>query len=408
MSSYQQPLLNPWQSQQQHVGLNYSMQGTSGRVYQWTSRLDIWKLLFEPFVTREQGRYYRDVNGQDIDIPFGEGPEMNESNKGSVLLGVRKMAISMFLELCCTFLMCVLVVGTVAGAFLAGANIVLIGILAGLTHAVARYAAVAARHTPHLPRALDPAFTWYSWWRGDFGAVIVALYLVAQYAGASLASLLLCHPGLHKSDVWSSVLQPKFGASPTDLSCFALWAYLTSALVITSFVHGFGQTFTSYRFSYAKRYVQTAGLQACTIFVLTQFYIHLGIFSAGNPLIYYTGFLAPGAATAVTGSWLDWGIPILWAPLAAGPIAAFFVWLLWNVSAKNRAEMEKGYKMDILREAGGMGGAQHTPEGRHEVMPPAGAATVTQGIQQPQSVAAPAQQQRGSSVEWLIKNHKQH
>ena len=134
--------------------------------------------------------------------------------------------------------------------------------------------------------------------------------------------------------------------------------------------------------------------------MLTQFYIHLGIFSL-NPLIHYTGFLAPGAATAVTGSWLDWGIPILWAPLAAGPIAAFFVWLLWNVSAKNKAEMEKGYKLDLLREAGGVGGADHSAEGRHEVMPPAGPATVTQNM------ASSAPQDRISSVQWLLKNNKQ-
>jgi hypothetical protein len=366
----------------QDVGLNYLNQGSSGRTMTWTSRIDIWRLLFEPFVTREQGRYSKDSR----DIPFGEGVRPSQ---GSVLLGVRKMAISGFLELCASFLLTVLTVGTVAGAFASGANIVLIGLLAGGVHALGRYASVAARYTPHLPRHLDPGFSWYSWWRGDVGAVIVLVYQVCQYGGAMLGTLLLCNPGLHYRDYFAGA--SKFGAS-ADLSCFAFWAYYFAALVVIYFVHGFGQTFTSHRYSYAKRYVQVAALQAATIFVLTQFYIHLGIFTL-NPIIFATGIVGGGTATAVTGSALDWVIPIFLAPIAAGPVAAFFVWLLWNVNALNREQMNEGYKKDMLNEAGGNGGAVHTPTGRHEVMPGTGAQTVT--AQVPQSKQA-------SMVSWIL------
>lgn len=366
---------------------------------------DIWARLFEPFVTREQGRYtviQTEEGSTSVDVAFGEGGDKNVD--GSVMLGVRKLAISMFLEMSATFLLVTLLVGTVAGAFASGAHITLIGLLAGFTHAFCRYASVAARYTPHLPRHLDPGFTWYAICRGEIGIIIGVFYMISQYGGASLAMLFLGLPGLHMSDAWvSGGIPAKFGAG-ADLSRFGLFALYTSGLTIIYFVHGFGQTFTSQRYAYARRYVQVAGVQAATVFALHQFFIHVGIFTL-NPVTFYAGAVGGGTQIGLTGSWLDWGIIILFAPLAAGPLAALCVRLLWNVNALNRAEMNKGYMTDILAEAGGNGGAPHTAAGRGDVDPnPAPAVTAVSSNMASSSATRRPQQQNVSMVSWLLQD----
>ena len=353
-----------------HVGLNRFTMGSS-RTVTWTSRFDIWARLFEPFVTREQGRYGRDANGNDTDIPFGEG---GEQSQGSVLLGVRKVAVSAFLELCCSYLLVLFTVGTFAGAVKSGANIVVSLLVTGLVHGFGRYASVAAKMTPHLPRHLEPSLTWAEWWNGNVGAIIAILaYWIPQFGGALLATLTLCLGDLHQRDYWAG--PSKFGGATGDLSCFGLWAIYTGALTVINFAYQYAQTFTSHRYPDSPQHDKSARLTGITAFVVTQFTGHFGIYSV-NAIIALGGFVGNSTSTAVTGSALDWLIPVILSGVASGPLSALFSTLLWNTSIKNRAQMMDGYSRDTLAQEGGRGGAAHTPEGRHLVQPPQGASQV--------------------------------
>lgn len=313
-------------------------------------------------MTREQGRYSINERGEEVDIPFGD-PGANGA--GSVMLGVRKTALAVFMETCGSFLLVVLSLGAVAGAFASGANVVLAGLLGFGVQAAVRYASAAGRSTPHLPRHLDPGFTWFEWCRGTMGAVIVVFYWIGQVGGALLGALLLCNLGLFHRDYFAG--PNKFGAS-VELSLFAYWAFYTAGLTIVYWIYGQCQTFTSNRYAYSQAQNHAVKLQSIGLFTVGQFGMQLGILSF-NSLITIAGIVAGGTATAVTGSVFDSLNPGLFAPIAAGIFGAIFVKITWNVNIFSPAMMRDGYARDILQEAGGNGGAAHDPVSRHEVNP---------------------------------------
>lgn len=362
------------QGQAQNVGLNYlGVDGGGGMGLGLSIRWD--RLGFEPFVTREEGRYPSP----------GTDPVTGQPIPGSPWLGVRKMAKTAVLESCFSFILVFVTVGSIAGAFASTSNGVLRALIVAGSYATCRWAGVAARYTPHLPRAGDPGLVWYWWCRGEIGAVILIIYQIAQYGGASLAMLALCVPNLFISDMWRGI--GKFGAGAA-LNDFGAWAHYFSAAVILYCVFGLAQTFTTKRYSYAKRYVHAATLQAATAFGLGLYLYQVGIMSCANPLVFYAGAVGGGTQYMPTGDAMSWVIPILLGPIAAGPVAALIVWLLWDVNELSKEEKLRGYNLDVLdgetvqtyKDSNGdtrvvpgprPGGAQHTAAGRREDHPPA-------------------------------------
>ena len=316
------------------IGYNY-LGDTGGTV---TMGNGFWRFLFEPFVTFEEPR---------------------DPKTGSLWRGAKKLLISNSLELVGVFLLCLSVVSAVGGAFKAGLNISLIGLLAGVVHGGMRYAICSWRHTPYLQRNLSPTFTAGRLFHGTKGLVWALVEMAVQYTGAALAALAVDGLALGVGDSWRGV--GKFGEA-VELGDAAAWALISVALFVFVFVDLFNQTTETRKFSYGDRENQVNSTIAWCIVGISTLSIHYGVFS-NNALIAFTGGLVADSLSS-TGS-MKWGLLFIFCPLTASLLASGLKKLLWNVNDIPKELIEEAKSRDRLNS--NEGGVQHNMDDRKEV-----------------------------------------